>query len=73
MRLAQIAHTASGLQYILGCVVFVKLHPQEVLADAGRKLARIVEVEVVVHMAYGRWWLHGQVYGKPGMLERLEQ
>jgi len=38
MRLAQIAHTASGLQYILGCVVFVKLHPQEVLADISESL-----------------------------------
>ena len=48
MRLAKIAHTASGLQYILGWVVFVKLHPQEVLADTGRKLQS--------ELLRWRWW-----------------
>ena len=30
---AKCAHTASVLKHILGCVVFMKLHPQEVFAS----------------------------------------
>ena len=33
MILTQSAHTASVLKHILGCVVFMKLHPQEVYAQ----------------------------------------
>ena len=34
----QSAHTASGLQHILGCVVFMKLHPQEVVASNAKSM-----------------------------------
>jgi len=48
MRIVQITHTASGLQHILGCVVFLKLHPQEVLPIPVtlKALSQICNVEI---------------------------